>query len=138
MFRDALIRTDHLRRMFDSIEPELLRDETKAKGTPVFALVVAGFFNAPAVDEIDLSHYSGKTGETIHIRASDDFEVAGVSVLIRDASGAALEQGAASGGGDGAWTYTTTASIATGQTVAIEVAATDHPGNKTTKAQSKS
>jgi hypothetical protein len=35
---------------------------------------VADFFNALAVDEIVLSGYTGKTGETIKIRASDDFE----------------------------------------------------------------
>jgi hypothetical protein len=111
--------------------------ETKAKGTQVFALAVADFFNAPAVDEIDLSQYTGKAGETIHIRASDDFEVRGVSVVIHDANGAVLEQGGAVAGGDGAWTYTATTAVPTGQSVAIEVTATDRPGNKTTKTQTK-
>jgi hypothetical protein len=110
--------------------------KAKAKGTPVFALAVADFFHAPAVDEIDLSHYTGQPGETIHIRASDDFEVAGVSVAIHNASGTVLEQGAAVAGADG-WNYTATTSLPTGQTVSIDVTATDRPGNKTTKTQTK-
>jgi hypothetical protein len=41
-------------------------------GKPAFAVAVGDFLNAPAVDEIDLSGYTGQIGETIRIRASDD------------------------------------------------------------------
>jgi hypothetical protein len=44
---------------------------------------VSDFLNAPAVDEIDLPAYTGKTGESIRLQASADMEVRGVTVAIR-------------------------------------------------------
>ena len=89
------------------------------------------------VDEIDLSAYTGKTGEIIRVRASDDFGMVGVGVAIRDTESKVLEQGAATAASDGAWTYTTTTNLPAGQQVVIEVTATDRPGHKTTKTQPK-
>ena len=109
----------------------------KGKGTPVFALTIADFFNEPTVDEIDLSTYTGHAGETIRIRAHDDVEVTGVAVAIRGPGGQALEQGVTTAAADGTWTYQTTTTVAEGQTVVIEVTATDRPGHKTTKTQAK-
>ena len=79
----------------------------------------------------------GQPGETIRIRASDDFQVAGVGVRILDAAGTTLEQGPATATGDGAWTYTATTNLPDGQQVVIEVTATDRPGHNTTKAQTR-
>jgi hypothetical protein len=47
------------------------------------------------VDEVDLSGYAGQVGDTIAVRAHDDFDVAEVSVALTNAGGAALESGAA-------------------------------------------
>jgi hypothetical protein len=89
------------------------------------------------VDEIDLSDYTGQIGGAIHIRAHDDFKLKDVRVVIRDTGGVVLEQGAANDSTpDGSWTYTATANVPAGQTVAIEVTATDLPGNKGTKTES--
>lgn len=110
----------------------------REKGLPLFALAVADFFHEPAVQEVDLSAYSGKAGERIGIQASDDFEVTGVEVAIRNAEGAVLEKGpAARNGSDSAWTYTTTTEIPSGQSVSIEVTATDRPGHKGVKVETK-
>jgi hypothetical protein len=49
-----------------------------------------------------------------------------------------LEQGPAALGSDSVWAYTTTTALPAGQTVMIEVTATDRPGHKTTKTQAKS
>jgi len=54
---------------------------------------VADFFNAPSVDQVDLSGYSGAAGDVIHIRANDDFDVATVAVDLRKGS-ATLESSA--------------------------------------------
>ena len=109
------------------------------KGEPVFALTVGDFLNAPAVNEIDLSGYTGQTGQTIRVRASDDVEVRGVTVTIRNQIGTVLEQGNAVWIiANGAWGYTTTTTVAQGQSVSIEVSATDRPGHKTTKIQAQS
>ena len=102
----------------------------------MFALSIADFLHAPAVEQIDLSGYTGQAGETIRITASDDFEVTGVAVSITDAGGTVLEQGAATAS-DGVWDYITKAALPAGQQVSIEVTATDRPGHKTTKAQAR-
>jgi hypothetical protein len=114
-------------------------DAAARKGEPAFALAVGDFLNAPAVHEIDLSGYSGKSGEMIRIRASDDVEVKGVAVVIRDPQGAVIEQGNATWTTTGAnWSYVTTTNLVQGQSVSIEVTATDRPGHKTTKSQPRS
>jgi hypothetical protein len=111
----------------------------KAKGQPVFSLMVADFFNAPSVDEVDLSAYTGQVGDKIAIRAHDDFDVSGVGVAISDTDGHALESGAAAEmpPDSGRWLYTTTAVVPTGTTMRIEVTATDRPGHKTVKTETK-
>ncbi len=99
-------------------------------------LRLGDFLNAPVVDQIDVSAYNGKAGDTLRITASDDFEVAGVEVAIHDTGGAVLEHGAATAA-DGHWNYVTTADLPPGQPISIEVTATDRPGHKTTKTQTK-
>lgn len=123
----------------DPATSTLYHAKAKAKGQPVFSVAVADFFHAPAVNEIDLAGYTGKAGETIHIRASDDFEVVGVGVRITDANGATLEEGGAThDGADGlSWHYQAKTSLPDGQHVSIDVTATDRPGHKGTKTATK-
>lgn len=73
--------------MADPETKALYEKAAKAKGKPVFSPTVADFFNAPSVDEVDLSGYAGAVGDEIVIRASDDFDVVGVSVALTDAEG---------------------------------------------------
>ena len=117
---------------------QVYEDAAARKGIPAFALTVADFLNAPAIDEIDLSVYTGKTGDKIAVHASDDVEVQGVTVSIRAQGGAVLEEGAAVfTPASASWTYTATTDLAQGQAVSIEVNATDRPGHKTTKTQAR-
>jgi len=60
-----------------------------------------------------------------------------VGLVIRANDGTVLEQGAGTRGSDGTWNYATTSNLAAGQTVAIEVTATDRPGHKGTKTQTR-
>ncbi|MHC1767821.1 MAG: hypothetical protein AB9869_26710 [Verrucomicrobiia bacterium] len=105
------------------------------KGIPAFALMVGDFLNEPAIPEISLADYAGEIGDTIVIRASDDVQVAGVNVTIRTPEGVVLEQGAAVAGG-GAWTYTATTTLEVGQTVSIDVTATDLAGHIASRSES--
>ena len=116
--------------MADPETRTLYEKAAKAKGKPVFSLTVADFFNAPSVDEVDLSGYTGAVGDQIVIRASDDFDVVGVSVALTDAEGNAIESGVAveTAPNSGRWVYTATAAVGTGTTVRIAVTATDRPG----------
>jgi hypothetical protein len=108
----------------------LYTEAAKDGGKPVFALLVADFFNAPAVEEVDLSAYGGQVGDEIVILASDDFGVAGVDVDIADGGGNAVESGAATETppDSGRWVYAAEAGVATGTTVRIAVTASDRPG----------
>ena len=124
--------------MADPDTKQPYQDKADSRGVPAFALMVADFLNAPVVDEIDLSAYTGKAAEHIRVRVSDDLEVTGVAMTITAQGGAVLETGAAVKGADGlTWTYTTTTALAEGQAVVIGVAATDKPGNVATKTQAR-
>ena len=101
-------------------------DQARRRG--LIATAVADYLKPPVVDAIDLGAYHGAVGDPIMVRASDDVEVTGVTVVIRDESDAVLEQGAAVAQA-GAWRYTATAAVAAGQSVTIEATATDHPGH---------
>ena len=106
---------------------------------PAFCLTVADFFNAPSVDEVDLSGYSGQPGDLIVIRASDDFEVADVGVVLSQADGSPIEKGAAveTPAHSSRWVYTASVEVETGTTVQVMVTAMDRPGNRTVKTATK-
>lgn len=116
--------------MADPKTKAIYEKAARAKGKPVFSLMVADFFNAPSVDEIDLSDYTGAVGDAIVIQAHDDFDVTGVSVSLADAGGNPLESGEAveTPARSGRWVYTATAAAPTGTTVRIAVTAMDRPG----------
>ena len=100
----------------------------KAKGLRPFAFALTDFLTPPEVQMIDTEGYHGAVGNVIAVRASDDFEVAGVTVEIRTAANAVLEHGAAVLT-DGKWHYTATKVVAIGQTVTVEAVAKDRPGH---------
>ena len=110
--------------MADPETKALYSEAAKAKGKPVFSLTIADFFNAPSVNEVDLSAYSGAVGDEIIAMASDDFDVASVVVALSDESGAAVENPADSG----RWVYAASTDVPTGTTVRIAVTASDRHG----------
>ena len=117
--------------MADPETKAIYEEAAKAKGKPVFSLTVADFFNAPSVDEVDLSGYAGAVGDEIVVRASDDFDVVGVGMTLTDAGGNPIESGEAveTPAESGRWVYAATAAVDTGATVRIAVTATDRPGS---------
>jgi hypothetical protein len=121
--------------MIDPVNKQMYEDLSAARGVPAFAVAVGDFLNPPTADTIDLSSYTGKAAEKIRIRASDDVGVEAVSVTIRKQNGDVVETGDAVQGATGRWEYTTTQALEVGEAVAIEVVATDLPGNTGTKNQ---
>lgn len=55
-------------------------------------VAVADFFNAPNIQEIDVSAYTGQIGSVIRVRATDDFNVNDVFVHITNADGSLVEE----------------------------------------------
>ena len=123
--------------MADPDKKALYAEAAKASGKPLFSLTIADFFNAPAVDEVDLSAYAGQVGNPIMVRAHDDFAVVSVHVSITKSSGEAIESGEAvqthpnpvqGASRSGRWVYTVMAAVPQGTAVRIAVTASDHPG----------
>jgi len=100
----------------------------KAARMQVRVFAMTDYLTPPVVITIDTSSYHGRVGDIIKVNAFDDFEVAGVTVAVKDGEGAVLMQGATVLT-DGRWNYTSTAGIAAGEAVTIEAVATDRPGN---------
>lgn len=116
--------------MADPQKKALYEKASKASGKPLFSLTIADFFNAPVVDEVDLSAYSGAAGDQIVVRAHDDFQVTHLRVNVSDASGVGIESGEAeeTPAKSGRWVYTATTAVPAGTNVRIAVTVSDQPG----------
>jgi hypothetical protein len=123
--------------MADPEKKALYAEAAKASGKPLFSLTIADFFNAPAVDEVDLSAHAGEVGNPIVVRAHDDFAVVSVRVSITKSSGEAIESGEAvqtppkplkGAARNPRWVYADTAAVPQGTAVRIAVTANDRPG----------
>jgi len=94
------------------------------------AVAIQDWMSEPTVTAIDLSHYNKLVGDVISIAAQDDFEVAGVTVVIEDNAHAAVESGAAVfDAASGSWKYTATVDASSKPSVTVTATASDRPGN---------
>lgn len=99
-----------------------------------FNMAFKDAFKPPVVESITTNSYQGAVGGTLLVRALDDFKVAAVTVSIRTAAGAIVEEGNAvlqSNTMD--WLYTATAANAALAGTVITAIAVDTPGNETPK-----
>ena len=104
----------------------------KAEGTSksAFNVATADFMHPPEILDVDISGYTGKTGETIRAKVQDDVKVNKVSVVIADAQDQLIEQGAATLDAGLWWKYVTTTNAPSAD-VKIVVHAWDLPGHET-------
>jgi hypothetical protein len=99
----------------------------------VYSRAMEDFLSSPVVKSIDTRNYTGAEGETIIVRALDDFRVTGVRVEIRDANGAIVEAGNAVQTMNGIdWTYAAQTGNVNYPGSKIRAIATDVPGNEGT------
>ena len=96
---------------------------------PVRTIIMADYLNPPVVREIDLARYSGRVGDPILIKASDDFELVTVKVRIKNAAGNIVEEGLATKGAT-RWIYSGRVIVPTDQNLLIEAEAADRAGNE--------
>ncbi|MDR2423828.1 MAG: hypothetical protein LBD59_03785, partial [Prevotellaceae bacterium] len=85
---------------------DLYKAATKKGQTPI-NVAVADFFDAPDIEQIDMSGYTGAIGDVIRIDASDDFMVTSVNVKIVNVDGD-VEEGEAMQNAGTWWIYTAT------------------------------
>jgi hypothetical protein len=100
------------------------------KGQNPISVAVADFFNAPDIEHVDLSGYSGSVGEKITVNVTDDFTVKSVQVEIVNTYGI-VEKGEATQTSDSLWSYVATCENNSIETTRIVVSASDLPGNLT-------
>jgi hypothetical protein len=99
----------------------------------VYSRALEDFINSPTVVRINHSGYNGAVGDTLIIRASDDFRVVGVSAEIYAADGKLLEKGACTQNINGVdFTYTAKLVNPLLAGCKIKAIAIDVPGNEGT------
>jgi len=105
----------------------------KEQDKPLFALVVGDYFNAPSMDELDLSEYKGQIGDPITITTHDDVGVVSVEVTLTTVDGTPIEKGQAieAKTRSGNWVYTATVQVANGSDIFIEAEGFDRAGSRT-------
>ncbi|MCE5332463.1 MAG: hypothetical protein LLF95_10060 [Bacteroidales bacterium] len=130
-FQEAVIYAKSV--VADSATKEAYRNAA-GKGVSAYNVAVADFMNAPGIDEIDLSKYTGKNGDTIAATITDDFMVSEVSVAILNADGTEVEHGLAQLAPNGLqWIYTATTDNTSLEGDKIIIRASDLPGHITSK-----
>jgi len=103
-------------------------------GISVYNLALADFCKSPEIKTIDYTSYLGNVGDTISVRAIDNFRVTAVKVSIFSAAGALLEAGSAVITLNSVdWRYTCTIANPLPNGSVIRCEASDFPGNLTTK-----
>jgi hypothetical protein len=106
--------------------------EVAEEGQSAYNVAVADFLNAPSIDDIDVTKYTGLPGSTITVFAMDDFKVAEVQVAIYKSDGSLVESGNAIQQPElQKWLYTakTSNGDVAGEKVVVRVS--DMPGNLT-------
>lgn len=104
--------------------------ESSESGSTPFEAAFADFLNAPSIDAIDLSEYTGRVGSRILITVLDDFLVTSVYVKIQNSDGSVADEGfAAQGLFSTDWIYSATKDNPVLMGDKITVTASDLPGN---------
>jgi hypothetical protein len=121
--------------MADPVEKAEYQEKASGMKT-AFNVAVADFFHAPDVDEIDMTAYNGAVGDTIRVRATDDFKVEQVHIAINNGDGSLVEEGdAVQQTNEIDWLYTATAENSSLEGDKIVVQVSDKPGNITEQEQ---
>ena len=117
----------------DEVKKAIYQAKTKGNQT-AFNLAVSDFCKAPEIKKYDATAYTGQIGDTISIRAIDDFKVVWVKLVIKDSADSIIEDGAALLSANGAdWIYTATVANPTLTGTKLIMSAADMPGNVTTQ-----
>jgi hypothetical protein len=130
---------DLFRAAHDYADQILKSDEKKAfyaKGinaqkTSAHTVAFRDYLNPPVVHHIRLYRYTGKAGDVITVKATDDFHVEAVKIEVFDRTGRLLESGKAERyrRKPFIWKYKTTVANENFKGSTLQATATDMPGN---------
>jgi hypothetical protein len=79
-----------------AIKDPAVKAKYKAKAAPgqsAFNVATVDAYNPPEVESIQTANYHGAVGDTITVKATDDFAVTGLTVSIVNAAGDPIESG---------------------------------------------
>ncbi|GIJ97564.1 hypothetical protein CAPN001_21330 [Capnocytophaga stomatis] len=113
-----------------AVKEEYQSEADKKQGVTAYNVAVADMLQAPKIEQIDLSGYTSQVGDTIKVRAYDDFKVVSVTIHIYNSDGSLVEEGNAVDNGLD-WVYTATQINADLSGDKIVARATDLPTNTT-------
>src|SRR5690348_5765882 len=80
------------KQMTDPEARALYESHALARGRTARSLAMYDYLIPPTIKKIDATKYSGIAGQTIRIRAVDDFMVVAVGVLISNSRGEVIER----------------------------------------------
>jgi hypothetical protein len=104
-----------------------------ALGQSAFNVATVDAYNPPQVESIQTANYHGAVGDTILVKATDDFAVTGLTVSIASAAGDLIESGnAVMQINETDWLYTATNANAAPAGSKITATAKDGADNATT------
>ena len=108
--------------------------KAKETGSIAYNLAISDWFGRPQVLEIDVKAWTGTAGQSIRVKARDNFRVARVVVVIRDGEGQALVPSEAAPTAEGSpwWIYATQSQVTMTPTPTVEATAENLPGNTDT------
>jgi hypothetical protein len=103
----------------------------------VWNVAISDYMKRPEIAEIDVWNYSGQAGNTIKVKASDNYGVASVIVMIINAQGFEVESGmAVSMPGSEVWVYKARDENLEWRGGKVVVRVSDSPGNVVTDTRS--
>lgn len=102
----------------------------KRRQTP-FRLALNDAMNPPVIHQVDTDEYTGRPGDGIYMKVTDDFRVTGVVVRISNAQGQLVEKGEALLLEGAHWVYRASVPHADWHQSILCVAASDYSGNCT-------
>lgn len=110
--------------------PYLLEAEKRQKR--VCDVVMADYLTDPVIEAVETDSYAGVAGGSVFVILRDEFKVVKVSVVIRNAAGQRLEEGAAApvgGGPSKVWRFKAATDQTSSLPVNVEVTASDRCGH---------
>jgi hypothetical protein len=126
------VATKYGRRVLDDPMAYAFYDKRRRRNQTVWNVAISDYMKRPEIAEIDVWNYKGQTGNTIRVKASDNYGIVSVIVIIIKASGLEVERGmAVQMPGSEVWVYKATEKNLEWIGGRVVVRVTDSPGNVT-------
>jgi hypothetical protein len=105
-------------------------DKRRRRNQTVWNVAISDYMKRPEIAEIDVWNYKGQAGNTIRVKASDNYGITSVIVMIINALGFEVESGmAVQMPGSEVWVYKATKENLEWKGGKVVVRVTDSPGN---------